>query len=61
MKAIDSFEFEMIIIDLLYSSFKIMRDDGVNILEFPKKLKQTFMTDFPNGNLNTTQIEYNFT
>ena len=61
VKAIDSFEPKMIIFQLLYGSFKIMWDKCVNIFEFPKKLEKTLMTNFPDGDLNTAQIKYNFT
>lgn len=61
VEAIDSFELEMIILELLDGSFKIVRDESVNIFEFPKKLEKTFMTNFPDGDLNAAQIKHNFT
>ena len=61
VKAVDGFEFEMKILFLLYGSFKISIDDDVKIFEFPQKLKDTFMTYFPNGYFNAAQVENHLT
>ena len=57
MKAIDGFKFEMKVIVLLYSCFEVYTDDCVKIFKLSEKLEDTFMTDFSDGYLNTTQIE----
>ena len=58
VKTVDGFEFKVIVVLLLDGSFKIVSDESVNIFKFPEELEYTFMTDFSNGYLDTSQIQH---
>ena len=61
MKTINSFKFKMVIIVLLYGSFKINSNKNIEVPKFPKKLEDTLMTNFSYSHLNTTQIKHHLT
>ena len=61
VKAIDGFEFEMVIIRLYNSSFEIIIYESIKIFKFSEKLKDTLMTDFSNGNLDASKIKNHLT
>ena len=61
VKTIDSFKFEVIIVILLNGSSEVITDQSVQIFKFPKKLEDTFMTDFSDSDLDTSEIENHLT
>jgi hypothetical protein len=61
MKAVDSFEFEVVIIGLLDGCFEVVENEGVDVFEFPEILKNAFMANFADGDLDASEVEYHFT
>ena len=60
VKAVDSFEFEMVVIGLLDGCFEVVENEGVDIFEFPEILEDAFMADFADGDLDASEVEDHF-
>lgn len=58
MVAVDGFKFEVIVFLLLDGSSQVDCCYCVEVFEFPQKLEDAFMTDLPNGHLDTAEIEH---
>lgn len=61
MEAVDGFEFEVGVLILGDGRFKIDIDQGVDISEFSEELEDTLVTDFSDGDFDTSQVEDHLT
>ena len=60
MEAVDSFEFEMEILNLLHSRFHVYRNNCIEVFELSQKLQDTFMAHLSDSNLDASQVQDHF-
>jgi hypothetical protein len=61
VKTIQGFEFEMLIVGLLYSRFEVDGNSSFGVSELAQVLKYALVADFADSDFYAAQVQHHFT